>query len=329
MNLLQLLCAPARRDLFRTLLEQTNSNRRHYRLAEQADERADLVIISFPEDVDRTLDHLHRLSQRQPDTPILVEVPANHPLTALQAFQLGASDCLKTPVAPWEWLNRIDNTLAHYRYRHLAQRLLQRSERRLHAGTGTTTDELLEILHLADAFHDEVTGTHEQRTARLAAVIAAQLGLAADEVSAIESGARLHDIGKIGIPDAVLNKPGAYDDEDRRVMHAHPMIGFRILCKGESAAFRTGAEIALSHHERMDGTGYPNRLRGESIPLAARIVAVADVFEALVGDRHYRTPISVADGMTFLRRHSGDHFDPACVAAMEQAQDEVSELFAQ
>jgi putative two-component system response regulator len=130
------------------------------------------------------------------------------------------------------------------------------------------------------------------------------------------TGASLHDIGKIGIPDHVLHKPGSYTDEERQVMRNHPQIGYDILSGAESPGLRLGAEIALTHHERFDGSGYPNGLAGEVIPLSGRIAAVADVFDALTDGRAYRRSISPLESLAYLEEQKGRLFDPTCVEAL-------------
>jgi response regulator RpfG family c-di-GMP phosphodiesterase len=126
----------------------------------------------------------------------------------------------------------------------------------------------------------------------------------------------MHDIGKVGTPDTILLKPGRLNQEEMEVMRQHALIGYNILKSGETRMLQLAAEIAYSHHERYDGTGYPNGLRGEAIPLAGRIVAVADVFDALTHVRPYKTAWSLDAARNFLLENSGSHFDPSCVDAL-------------
>ena len=125
----------------------------------------------------------------------------------------------------------------------------------------------------------------------------------------------MHDIGKIGVPDALLRKCGPLTHEERRVMESHTLIGHEILKDSRSVYLQLGAQIALSHHERFDGSGYPHGLRGEDIPRAARIVAVTDAFDALTSERPYKKAWPVADAVAYLKEQSGRHFDPDCVEA--------------
>ena len=125
----------------------------------------------------------------------------------------------------------------------------------------------------------------------------------------------MHDLGKLGIPDGILLKPGKLTDEEFAVMTNHPLIGYEILQGSESQLIQLGAEIALTHHEKFDGTGYPNKLAGDAIPLSGRIVAVADVFDALTSERPYKAAWPVEKARALLEDNSGTHFDPACVTA--------------
>jgi two-component system response regulator RpfG len=151
--------------------------------------------------------------------------------------------------------------------------------------------------------------------ARYSALIGHNLGLGADMVHLLEVSAPMHDIGKIGIPDSILIKKGSLDAAEIAVMQTHPRIGYDILKGSPSKYLSTGAIIALGHHEKFDGSGYPNGLHGEDIPIVARVVAVADVFDALVSERPYKKAWTLEQGSAFLRGQRGRHFDPSCVDA--------------
>jgi diguanylate cyclase (GGDEF)-like protein/putative nucleotidyltransferase with HDIG domain len=157
---------------------------------------------------------------------------------------------------------------------------------------------------------DAYTGSHSQRVARLAGQIAEQLGLSAEDVELTRLAGSLHDLGKLAIPEEILRKPASLSDPERVVLERHPQIGYRML---ESLGVDPVAEWVLHHHERWDGTGYPNRLTGESIPLGARIIFVADAFDAMTSDRVYRRPLTHADALAELERCAGTQFDPAIV----------------
>jgi putative two-component system response regulator len=180
-------------------------------------------------------------------------------------------------------------------------------------------DEMLQRLAAAGEARDDDTGQHTQRVGRLASEVAQAIGLPADRVALIRQAAPLHDIGKIGIPDAVLLKPGKLSPDEYEVMKGHTIIGARILADGQCDVVRLAASIARHHHERWDGTGYPDRLTAEAIPIEARIVALVDVFDALMHERPYRPAWPRQRVLDHLRQERGRHFDPAICDAFLSA----------
>jgi putative nucleotidyltransferase with HDIG domain len=168
---------------------------------------------------------------------------------------------------------------------------------------------------------DAYTGKHAERVAAYGIELARALGVARPEAPEIEFGFLLHDIGKVAIPDRILYKPGSLSDEERALVNRHPVIGAEILSGIE---FLTeAAQVVRSHHERWDGSGYPDGLRGEEIPLAARVFAVADVFDALTTDRPYRPASTLPEARDIIRRDSGSHFDPRVVDAFNAIDNET------
>jgi two-component system response regulator RpfG len=184
------------------------------------------------------------------------------------------------------------------------------------------------LLRLARAgeFRDEETGNHLIRMSRYSRLIAQALGLERDEAETIELAAPLHDIGKIGIPDQILLKANPLEAGEWQVMRRHPLIGHEILKGSASKYVRMGALIALGHHEKYDGSGYPNGLVGDHVPLCARIVAVADVYDALTSVRPYKTAWPSEQAFEYVRTQSGRHFDPRMVEAFLGARKEVLEI---
>jgi putative nucleotidyltransferase with HDIG domain len=166
---------------------------------------------------------------------------------------------------------------------------------------------------------DAYTGKHAERVAAYGAAIARALGIAGSEAPEIEFGFLLHDIGKVAIPDAILYKPGALTDEERTLMSRHPAIGAEIV--GGIEFLHEAVAVVRSHHERWDGTGYPDGLAGEEIPLAARVFAVADVLDALTTDRPYRRALPFAQAREIIVAGSGSQFDPAVVEAFRTIAD--------
>jgi len=173
-------------------------------------------------------------------------------------------------------------------------------------------DALLRLSRAAE-YRDDDTGVHIVRIGYLAWALALRLGQRSTFAALLRKAAPMHDIGKIGMPDAVLKKPGGFTPEERAVMNQHPSIGAEILGRSRIPLFQLAAEVALSHHERWDGNGYPSRLAGEAIPLSGRIVAVVDFFDALTMDRCYRPAFSDAKATEMLRAERGRAFDPRVV----------------
>jgi hypothetical protein len=174
--------------------------------------------------------------------------------------------------------------------------------------------QVLQTLGRAGEFRDNETGDHVQRMSRLCARLARLAGLPDSVVADMRLASQLHDIGKIGIPDHILLKPGRLTDEEREVMSHHPQIGARILSGLDAPMLRLARDIALTHHERWDGSGYPEGLKGEAIPIAGRIVAICDVFDALRSNRPYKRAWPLPEVLSHLREQAGSHFDPQLVA---------------
>ena len=183
--------------------------------------------------------------------------------------------------------------------------------------------ETIEGLSKALDLHDSETGSHTQRIGSVAAFLGSKLGLDPDRVQLLRAAAPMHDVGKIGTPPEILRKPGPLDDEERAQMQLHTVIGHEIFSRSKSELSRLAGTIALNHHEFYDGSGYPQGLAGEEIPLEARITAVADVFDALLSDRSYRPAMSVEEAVAVMRKGRGTHFDPRILDILLNDLDEA------
>lgn len=181
---------------------------------------------------------------------------------------------------------------------------------------------LLQLARIA-SLRDHNTGQHTSRMAHYAAAIGRRYGLSMSQTQMVLAAAPLHDLGKVGVPDSVLHKTVALSDEEMAVMRRHPLLGFELLRDSPSPVVRLGAEIALSHHERWDGSGYPQGLRGEAIALSGRLVAVADALDALTSERPYKTAWPLDRAIREIVLRSGTHFDPAVVDALIGATDQI------
>jgi putative two-component system response regulator len=206
---------------------------------------------------------------------------------------------------------------------------LQRALRELSSaehGLREAQAETVIKLAVACEYRDDDTAQHLNRMAGYSRVIAKHIGLSAEHVTTIETAAPMHDIGKIGVPDSILLKPGKLTPDEFKVMQKHPGIGARILAGSTSPLLVAAEQIALTHHEKFDGTGYPRNLKGEQIPIEGRIVALADVFDALTTRRCYKPAFSIERSLEIIREGNGKHFDPAVVDAFNAGFDEVVEI---
>jgi putative two-component system response regulator len=271
----------------------------------------------------RALEHYRNI-------PIVMITADGNRQTRIDSITAGATDFLSKPVDPLELRARIGNLLNLRR----AQRDLASHARQLSAAVELATRHLSEreeevIWRLSKAldYRDGETGEHTSRVANVSRLIAEELGFSNEDSRTIYLAAPLHDIGKVAIPDAILMKPGRLTSDEIDQMRLHVPIGEDILSGASSDLVRMAARIAGSHHERWDGTGYPNRTAGEDIPIEGRITAVADVFDALCSSRPYKVAWPLAKAREEIRCGAGSQFDPACVAAFERRWREIEPLY--
>ena len=226
-----------------------------------------------------------------------------------QGFELGAVDYITKPVNPAIVLARVRTHLALYdQNRELARQVRERT-----ADLFKTRQQIIRRLGRAAEFRDNETGNHIIRMSHFCRLIGIAAGLGEKTVEILYNASPMHDVGKIGIPDAVLRKPGKLDGEEWEVMKQHAQIGADIIGEHPSGLLRMAREIALNHHEKWDGSGYPRGIGGAEIPVEARIIAIADVFDALTSERPYKKAWSVEAAVQLLREQSGRHFDPELV----------------
>lgn len=251
--------------------------------------------------------------------PVLMITADDSAEVKRRALALGAKDFLSKPFDSAEVVLRIRNLLeTRFLYRQLRR---QNSDLELKVTERTkeleqSQLEMLERLAAAVEFRDDDTGNHTKRVAQVSALLGEAIGLEATTVELIKRAAPLHDIGKVGIPDNILLKAGPLTGEEFEIMKTHTLIGSRMLSKGRSELVRFSQRVARSHHEWWDGSGYPDRVSGQAIPLEARIVAAADFLDALTHDRPYRPAWGIDDTLAEIKRRAGSHFDPTVANAL-------------
>jgi putative two-component system response regulator len=242
----------------------------------------------------------------------------------MRGFEVGAIDFIMKPVQPGIVRARVATHIALANQRRACELEVRR---RTHAQEESQRAAVF-MLGEAGHYNDTDTGVHIWRMAAYAAALARAAGWPVEQAGILELAAPMHDTGKIGIPDEILKAPRKLTAEEWEVMMTHTTIGYEILSKSDTELFDLAAEVALSHHEKWDGSGYPRRLAGDNIPECARIVAIADVFDALTMRRPYKEPWPVEKAMALIRDEAGKHFDPQLVERFIAIEAEVLAIMA-
>ena len=232
---------------------------------------------------------------------------------------MGAVDYISKPISPPLVQARVRTHLALYdQSRELERMVAQRT-----AELVATRQQIIRRLGRAAEFKDNETGNHVVRMSHIARLVAQQAGLGPEAVQLVFQTAAMHDLGKIGVPDRILLKPGPLTEDEWVLMRQHAQIGADIIGRHENELLATARAIALTHHEKWDGTGYPQGLKGEQIPLNGRIVAIADVFDALMTRRPYKPALPAAESLAIMAEQKGKHFDPMLLECFFQQQFEI------
>lgn len=263
------------------------------------------------------------------DIPIMMITVVSEKSVRYDALEAGATAFMTRPIDQIECRTSCHNLLKLHEQQSIVQDRADWLARQVEVATQQIVSREKEtLIRLAKAgeYRDEETGYHVVRMAKYSRQIAEALGLSEKECDEIEYAAPMHDIGKIGITDKVLLKPGKFDQDEWQAMQQHTTIGHSILSNSQSRYIQTGSIIALNHHERFDGTGYPHGLAGKDIPLVARIVSVADVYDALTSSRPYKEPWSTDDSKDYLETNLGSQFDPLCVEAFFERIDNIDDI---
>jgi putative two-component system response regulator len=255
--------------------------------------------------------------------PVLVLSGDVNPESKRRALASGAKDFLTKPFDGQEVVLRVTNLLetrSLYLQLHDRNQSLNDQVRERTAELEASQVEMLERLAWAAEYRDDETGRHIQRVGNNATILAHALGLEPEQVRLIQEAAPLHDLGKIGVPDSILLKPGRLTPQEFEVIKTHTNIGARILAEGRSSLVMMAASIAFGHHEKWDGTGYPQAICGEAIPIEGRIVSVVDAFDALTHKRPYKDAWPVEDALVEIKYQTGKQFDPLIAEAFMDSQ---------
>lgn len=252
-------------------------------------------------------DLVEEIAREHPDTAIVVVAGGDDLQGIAHAFRLGASGYLSEPLGLGQLRITVACALRHQQLKQAAREIAVR-------------------LASAIEMHNPEARRHLTGVASIAALLGSKLGFDTNRVGLLRAATPMHDIGTIAIPDGVLHKRDRLTDSERERMRSHTTVGYEILVDSETELLRMAGRIALTHHERFDGGGYPHGLRGEEIPIEGRIVAVADAFDALLSDRHHRPAFTVEETMQLIARRRGTQFDPKVVDALLDNIDEALAL---
>jgi putative two-component system response regulator len=265
--------------------------------------------------------------------PIILVTALRETEDRIKGIEAGCDDFISKPVDKMELFARVRSLLKVKDYNDLMLNYRKELESEVTARTEQLKKALERIktasldtiyrLSVASEYKDEDTGAHIKRMSRYSVAVARRMGLDENTIETILYSAPMHDLGKIGIPDQILMKPAILDPAEWKIMKMHTVIGAKILQGSDAEFIKSGESIALSHHEKWDGSGYPNGVKGQEIPIAGRIVAIADVFDALTSKRPYKEPFTIEKSLAIVKEGRGTHFDPDVVDAFFDIQEEI------
>ncbi len=257
--------------------------------------------------------------------PLLFYKAPADPVVELAAFDAGAQDYMRAPFDESVTFARLRLHQQLYTQKRQLATLIQSRTKEVSAAN----TQLVKRLRAAAEFKDDETGSHIERMSRVAQLLARAAGLSEAEAELVLQAAPMHDVGKIGIPDRILLKPTPLTPDEWRVMRMHPGIGAGIIGKHDAPVLKISRRIALTHHEKWDGTGYPRGLKGEEIPLVGRIIALADVFDALTSERPFKPAWPVENAIAYIREQTGKHFDPRLAGLFLELMPEILKIRAE
>jgi len=291
----------------------------------------DIIFVDYMMPKLNGLELIEKFRETNTSTPIIMITAAGDNIK-LDALKAGATDFLNKPLDLSEFTLRTQNLLKLREAQLLVEdkaKLLQVEVEKATQALINREHESLVVLGKTAEYKDPETASHVARVANYSKLLANAYGLSEELQNIIYYASPFHDIGKVGIADNILLKPAKLDDDEFKIMKTHAAIGYSILKEAKSKYLKMGASIALSHHEKYDGTGYPKNLKAQDIPIEARIVAIADVFDALVSIRPYKKAWSFDDAVALLKKESGGHFDPELVVLFIENIDKIKDIYNQ
>lgn len=291
----------------------------------------DMILIDYMMPNINGLEFIEEFRKNKKNIPIIMITAAGDDENIHKsAFDLGADDFLSKPVNSVIFRARVLNLLTNYQNRILLESKAKLLESEVEKATKNLIDrehETLRVLGKTAEYKDPETASHVSRVAHYSKLLAKEYGLNQKEQELVFYASPFHDLGKVGIEDKILLKPGKLDEDEFTIMKTHATIGYEILQDSKSDYLQAGATIALSHHEKFDGSGYPKGLKADEIHIFGRIVAVADVFDALTSHRPYKKAWSFDEALNFLKKESNKHFDPKIVELFIKRIDEVTDIY--
>ncbi len=261
---------------------------------------------------------------------IMITAAGENRALKLKALEYGASEFLTKPIDGIEFQIRLKNLVSLKRAHNVLKdfnKVLKEEVKRATQEIVERELETIQSLSKAAEYKDRETGNHILRVAHYSKIVAKGYGFTEEDQDMIFFSSPLHDIGKVGIPDSILIKPGKLTKEEFELMKKHTIIGYNIMHKSKNKYLKTGAVIALTHHEKFDGTGYPKGLKGEEIPIMGRIVAIADVFDALTSVRPYKPAWPIEKAFDLISEERGKHFDPKLAEIFLNNKEKIEEIF--
>ncbi|MFK2823956.1 HD domain-containing phosphohydrolase [Arcobacter sp. YIC-80] len=290
----------------------------------------DMILIDYMMPQLNGLEFIKEFRKNNTKVPIIMITAANDQEIHNEAFQAGANDFLNKPVNSTLFKARVLNLLNLYKNTLLLEDKAKLLEEEVLKATKKLIDrehETLSILGKTAEYKDPETASHVSRVAHYSKILAREYGLSPKEQDIIYFASPFHDLGKVGIEDDILLKPGKLDNNEFETMKTHPSIGYEILKNSNSEYLQAGAIIAITHHEKFDGSGYPKGLKGEDIHIYGRIVAIVDVFDALTSHRPYKKAWSFDNALNLLIEEKGKHFDPKIIDLFIENIDEVKDIY--